>query len=406
MENKFVLLGNGPYENHGCEAIVNGTVDIINSQFGESEFIVASYYNNSDQFLCQNGKETNSKIKHIQHIVDKEKSNSLLYRKFIQAIGSKNQLSSKFANVEDIINDSTAVLSVGGDNYTMDYGLPTRFTDIDDYVLSKGKPIIIWGASIGPFSTNKSYEKYMSKHLSKVTAIFARENETIQYLNSIGVSNNVYRVSDPAFMLKPNEPDYPKILIKKNSIGINISPLMMYYVTEGNKEGFIELSAKIIERIIITTGKNIYMIPHVVSSNNSDYEIMNLVFNKLTGIEKEKVTVISDKYNASEYKWIISQMEIFFGARTHSTIASISSLIPTLSFVYSLKAIGINKDIFGTDKYCIYPNEYNETDLIIKIENLLIDKERIKHLLETKLIETKLLAVKAGNILKDIVNMG
>jgi colanic acid/amylovoran biosynthesis protein len=49
------------------------------------------------------------------------------------------------------LDDAAAVLSVGGDNYSLDYGVPKLFTDLDDIVLEKKKPLAIWGASVGPF---------------------------------------------------------------------------------------------------------------------------------------------------------------------------------------------------------------------------------------------------------------
>jgi colanic acid/amylovoran biosynthesis protein len=61
---------------------------------------------------------------------------------------------------------------------------------------------------------------------------------------------------------------------------------------------------------------------------------------------KRRITRIPMNYNAAEIKWIIGQLTLFAGARAHPTIAALSSQIPTLSFAYSTKANGINRDIF------------------------------------------------------------
>ncbi len=66
------------------------------------------------------------------------------------------------------LEDAAAVLSVGGDNYSLDYGVPKLFTGLDDIVLEKRKPLAIWGASVGPFDTMPDYERYMSRHLREV----------------------------------------------------------------------------------------------------------------------------------------------------------------------------------------------------------------------------------------------
>jgi colanic acid/amylovoran biosynthesis protein len=63
-------------------------------------------------------------------------------------------------------------------------------------------------------------------------------------------------------------------------------------------------------------------------------------------------------------------MSFFAGARTHATLASISTYVPTLSFAYSLKAVGINRDIFGHESYCLSPNDLNPSVVIKKIESM------------------------------------
>ena len=50
---------------------------------------------------------------------------------------------------------------------------------------------------------------------------------------------------------------------------------------------------------------------------------------------------------------MISQCRYFIGARTHSTIAALSSGIPTTSISYSIKSKGINKDIFGHNDHVL-----------------------------------------------------
>jgi polysaccharide pyruvyl transferase WcaK-like protein len=403
LKNTFTLVGNGPYENHGCEAIIRGTVNILSQYNSDSNYFVASYYANSEQYINQKQNETGINIKHIKHINVNKYSKGWIISNLYGIINKEKKRFYKFNNLDKIIDGSKAILSVGGDNYSLDYGIPTRFTDLDDYVISKQKPIIIWGASVGPFSKDKLYEKYMSEHLRKVTAIFARESETLKYLDSIGIKDNVYRMCDPAFMLDIHKPINYNLKVESGSIGINISPLMPQYISQGNRNEFIKLATKVVNKIITSTGRKIYLIPHVVIKGNNDYEIMNAIYNNIDEKLKERVILISDKLNASEYKWIISQMDVFFGARTHSTIASLSTLVPTLSFAYSIKSVGINKDLFGSDEYCIYPEQFNENELIEKIKYLLDNREKIKSQLQVRVDESKKLSLKAGEYLKSIV---
>ena len=41
MSKKFLLYGHGGSENHGCEAIVRGTVDILAKEFEDSAFVLS-----------------------------------------------------------------------------------------------------------------------------------------------------------------------------------------------------------------------------------------------------------------------------------------------------------------------------------------------------------------------------
>ena len=69
----------------------------------------------------------------------------------------------------------------------------------------------------------------------------------------------------------------------------------------------------------------------------------------------------------------------FTGARTHATIAALSSCIPTLSFAYSIKAKGINRDIFGHEGYCLGPDQITPEIVTARIESMLETRDQIKN---------------------------
>ena len=88
--------------------------------------------------------------------------------------------------------------------------------------------------------------------------------------------------------------------------------------------------------------------------------------------------LVSPEYNAAETKWIISQMTLFAGARTHSTIAALSSGVPTLSFAYSIKAQGINRDIFGHTDYCMEPTDLGVEAVASRVTSMLDESAAIR----------------------------
>jgi colanic acid/amylovoran biosynthesis protein len=115
--------------------------------------------------------------------------------------------------------------------------------------------------------------------------------------------------------------------------------------------------------------------------------------------------LVSPEYNAAETKWIISQMALFAGARTHSTIAALSSGVPTLSFAYSIKAQGINRDIFGHTDYCMEPTDLDAEGVAGRVSSMLDDSAAIKNDLAGRIPGIQRAALHAGMGLKHLVGV-
>ncbi len=96
-------------------------------------------------------------------------------------------------------------------------------------------------------------------------------------------------------------------------------------------------------------------------------------------------------------------MTLFAGARTHSTIAALSSIVPTLSFGYSIKSRGINWDIFGHDDYCMVPKDLDEKLVSDQLLSMLEDRVAIKKDLNRIMPKVQKVALSAGTSLKQIV---
>lgn len=419
-KNKFILSGNAPYENKGCEAITRGTIKILNNHFGnDNSFVCESRFDSQESFVNQKNNEYDSNITHIkftyadrtliqkltlENIIEKSLSKFKIY-------GFPANLSRKKSDHREFIQhlgDCTACLAVGGDNYSLDYGIPRSFTDIDDLVLHYKKPIIIWGASVGPFSKIPEYEKYMQNHLQKVTAIFAREDQTIEYLEKIGVKHNVYRFSDPAFMMDPVKPkDFANFNNLNESIGINLSPMMARFWTDGDQNLWTKFCIELVESIIRETGMPVSLISHVVDQNlnnpNNDYILLKNIKENLSQYG-DMINLINPNYTAEEIKYIISNLKLFIGARTHSTIAAFSTLVPTISLAYSIKALGINKEVYGDLSYCIQKEALNNPQIIVdKINTTLADYKKIVEVMSENIIKIKERSNQAGEILKRII---
>lgn len=402
----FILAGNAGYYNRGSEAIIRGTVRILREFFDEPRFLVVSHYKNDEQFKRQCLEETDTAITHKRMQTVRKRFDFMWFLSNtlnVTCPGAVKHI--VYKDLKPYLGRAKAVLAVGGDNYSLDYGAPPKTcTDLDDLVVARGKPLVIWAASVGPFSTNPRYEKYMMSHLRKVY-ILARETLTIEYLAGYGLTENVYRVADPAFLMEPAEPKKQDGIpeIEDGAVGLNLSPLMGRFLADGNLKDWTRVCADIISKILGKTDGKIYLIPHVTATAaNDDYLFLKNVLSIVTE-QKHRVVLIPPIFNAPETKWIISKMSVFAGARMHSTIASLSCCVPTLILAYSMKAKGVGRDVYGHTNYCISSDELVPDVVAEKVAELLGKATDIRKDLERQMSEVRGLAMDSGRILQKIL---
>jgi len=403
--NLFILAGNAGYYNRGSEAIIRGTVRILRKFFDQPRFLAVSHYKNDEQFKQQCLEETDTAITHKRMRTVNKRFDFTWFLSNTLKVAFPGALKHfVYKDLKPYLGQAKAVLAVGGDNYSLDYGGAKTCTDLDDLVVAKGKPLVIWAASVGPFSAEPQLEKYMINHLRKVH-ILARETLTIEYLAGQGLTENVYRVADPAFLMEPAEPEKEKGIpeIEDGAVGLNLSPLIRRFLPNGDLRDWVKICAEIISKILQKTDGKIYLIPHVTATPaNDDYVFLKNVLSIVTD-QEHRVVLIPPIFNAPETKWIISKMSAFAGARMHSTIASLSCCVPTLSLAYSVKAKGLSKDIYGHTDYCISSDELVPDVIAEKVAELLQKSTDIRKHLERQMSEIRALAMNSGGILRKIL---
>ena len=115
-----------------------------------------------------------------------------------------------------------------------------------------------------------------------------------------------------------------------------------------------------IQYILSETDAAIALIPHVVWASNDDRAVLRQLYDDFN--HAPRLVPVED-HTAPELKYIISRCSFFVGARTHATIAAYSSCVPTLVVGYSVKARGIARDLFGTEKGYVLPvQQLRESD--------------------------------------------
>ena len=351
---RIYFTGHRSFENRGCEAIVKATVRLIKNKYPNATFLVPSRDLSFDTRQWPDFAFYDVTFVSIP--------NQLLERLWvnIQSLPIKRtkKLVWPFGFHKRIIKDIASVdivLSIGGDNYSLDYKLPSPQLALDGLALSLGKPVVLWGASVGPFEQEPDFFPVVKKHLSLMTKIIVRETMSLHYLaNDMNLHKTILAV-DPAFFLPAQSPDDFSFWPKSSSsgvIGINISPTWARFV-EG-RESILGIFETFIQNRL-SEGFSILLLPHVCSiknNHNDDFNYMTKLNNRFV-MQSDKVSIAPAHLNAGQLKAVIKKTRFFIGARTHATIAAASYAIPTISLAYSRKARGINNDLFGDDTWVL-----------------------------------------------------
>ena len=405
----FLIVHGGPYvENRGCEAILRGTMEILRHEFGPTVRAQVSVDASPAVVKAQNTTETDPCVNSFP-IGGSGPRWSMdwwlgqVNRRFGTSIYPH------FRVLKEPAKGASVALQIGGDHYSLDYGRPLGFMAMDRYLQSLGLPVVIWGASVGPFDADPEFCPRIFDHLRSLSAIFVRESDSYNYLRANSVVENVHLMADPAFVMKPVEPPAKKLglTLPDGAIGINLSPMVAYYRGQSPADvdlnEWIKFCAELVKSAAVF-GRPILLIPHVATpGGRDDFWLLDAVCQLVASQVKVPVQVLPRGLSAAEFKWIIARCTVFAGARTHSTIAALSSHVPTLSISYSAKAKGINRDLFGHLEHCIHVAELTNENFVAGLRSLLDNATAIRAHLQSRIPEFQNRSLQAGSILRKIV---
>ena len=352
-------------DNRGCEAIIRGTVSIINEEFKDFRIILLSNNPDSDKI-----SKINKYVSIVNSSIVKKYTLRWLLRGIISKVLNIPIYAQYISNYKDFLlaRNVDIGFSIGGDNYC--YGKPFYLYAMNKILKKRNKSLILWGCSVEPSSILD--DKEMCKDLSLFDLIISRESITYNAIIKAGINNNVYLHADPAFTMKSEEISLPIGWEKDNIIGINLSPLILKY----HRKNFnlMNLFISLVKYILDSTPYSIAFIPHVTIPNNNDWDTLKVLYDSFK--KKERLILIGQEYNSPQIKYLISKCKLFIGARTHATIAAYSSYVPTLAIGYSVKAKGIARDIFGSEEGLILPvQEIENKQQLFKAFDSLCERE-------------------------------
>lgn len=415
MAEKFYFLGHETLTNRGCEALLRGISSIIRERLPDAEFLAPSFDIRSDQ---------NQFASYDQSGISFIPAYSLpfytrIWGKLDNIFGGLKQAWIPSPAIPDdvkkILKDTSAGIMTGGDVLSLDYGVPslTKFVGQAESYMDSDRPMYLWAASVGPFDLQPAIEKYVMQHLARYAGISVRETSSFNYLKKLGFEN-VKLVADPAFVMTP-EPWGTSAVVPVESgegvLGFNISPLIKSF-RYGDSHVF-EMETGVIEflqDVIARTNLSVMLIPHVDTVDggewNSDYLYMLHLITRINLPESTvtaRISLAPRNLNAVQTKFLISQCRFFIGARTHATIAAWSTQVPTISIAYSIKAIGLNTDLFGDLRYVLETPKLSRDTLWESLDKLRSEEQGIKTLLNQKIPQWQQRAREAGDQILTII---
>lgn len=381
---KKVLFMHSGSGNHGCEAIIRTTAKLLG---GPEDVVLWS--------LAKQEDEKYGAAELTEKIVVSEQLQRFSFGYF-EALLRRKLLRQQSANMNVFLREQfrgNVAISVGGDNYCYPWSAGQAIA-LDKEIRKSCRASVLWGCSIDPEAVTAEVEE----DLKQFDLITAREPLTYELLRRI--NPNTVKVSDPAFLLDRVDRPLPENFIEGNTVGINVSPLIMKYGTDGNL--ILKNYEQLIRHILDHTDMGVCLIPHVVWEHNNDLEPVRVLHNMFR--ESNRVSIITDG-SCCELKGYIARCRFFVGARTHATIAAYSSGVPTLAVGYSVKSRGIALDLFGIEEHYVLPVQHMKHPDMLKEEfTWLTEHERqVRSTLATVMPEYKNAAFAAKEHFENIL---
>lgn len=363
------LCGHTGSENHGSEAIIRATAKLLRLSGCEEKATLATF--SPDQDIEYGVDQVVTLLPYGQYPFSAVRYLAALRRRVSGSwVPGQDHIQRR---LWESVRAGDVCLNVGGDTYC--YSTPVPSLALNEAMERLGVPTVLWCASL---EESRITPEILSD-LRKYRYIVTREVLTHDLVLRLGIApERVLSSCDPAFNLDSSPVDLPVGFIPGNTVGINISNLVM---RQGNQQDMTYRNVThVIDHVISETDLHVCLVPHAYSSlrNRGDIVLLRNLYQQYAA--SGRVSLVQDDYNCEQLKYIISRCRFFIGARTHSMIAAYSSGVPAIALGYSLKSRGIAMDLFHTDKGYVLPYDAlrHEDDLLEAFMQLMAREPNIK----------------------------
>lgn len=439
---RFLLVGHQGSNNRGCEALVRTTVDILRHEFAECQITLASMHPENDLALtdienleiipgvCSTPYFYEAiKPVAVSSLMSLTQSSSLL-RKIVMNILPyglvnkirglrKSQLSTgqraiprpltengfrMVRHLKQSMMVADVVISIGGDLYIEDYGPPLYALELLEYAQFLGRKSMVWGASIWPLHTEWVQER-VAEMLRKCDLVTVRDEQSEIYLNSLGISSNVKRVADGAFIMPAqlsSRVRVPWVTRPNLVIGLNASNLLSHYLSSDQLPQALAALLGFIRMLIDRDKAFLILVPHDGKPGAPERDFLFEFAQVLD--RSDSVYMAPLGLNAPETKALIGLCDYFIAMRFHPSIAALSQAIPTLGFSHSPKFAGLHNLVYGhTDFVIPYSDMISLEKIWLKYEEIKMRGEDIKNHLNLQIPHLQNMARLNGSYLREML---
>lgn len=358
----YSLYGIGGLYNYGCEAIVRGTTRMLLHINSDSNI----------RYFTPLSKDDGRVVKDLPiDICQLHAGNRSLPLRGINKMASL--LCIPFDSTKEdygsVLDGTDALVSIGGDIYTIPsylrrrkhYPYFNKIVRIGQLAKSRGIPEIIIGASIGPFGEYKPAVEYYAEHFKSIDLICCREKRSIEYLSTMGVSDNVCLLPDPAFFV--DDGDSTDHWSESKYLGINLSPLSLKEIHGDVSNDDEAYCSRLVMELMDITGLPAMLIPHVVSSDpfDNDRNFLQRILNAMDEAHQSRAILINSSgfLNTKRY---LRRCHIVIAARMHCAVNALCEGVPTILLSYSQKSIGMCEFVYGSNRW-VLPLEKADAEL-------------------------------------------
>ena len=376
MGKKILVVIGAAVHNKGSEALLTGLTQICRKAGAKHIAVSSADLKCNDKLDVPLIDESIPRYKDIYHMP--------FIKRLLTAIRRRIDCSDLLTQIScgDFLKNAKGfdlTIIIGADNLDRRVKFKRELYSLTEMIKKDNvTKILLYDCSID----KNNIDSQLVKELNYFDAISARDMTSYQNIKSVYDKDNLHYFPDPAFTIDKEVTDLKLKTIDSNTVGLNVSNLIVGETGSAKYELIFNSCCKLIEYITQKTNMWVVLIPHVM--NNADLLVLQKLYNKYK-VTGKVILINNEKLNAKQLKYIISKCRFFVGARTHATIAAYSSCVPTLVLGYSIKSVGIARDLFGTEENFVLPVSKLKTehDLVNGFKWLRVNEDKVRnHLIE------------------------